>query len=93
PAEPLGDGRPVWEAEGSIRLDQLDRIGFPAPEGPYETLAGLLANQLARIPVRTDRVDIGGWQFDVLDIEHHRADRVRITAPVPALTLVEEDAR
>ncbi|MGW3831708.1 hemolysin family protein [Streptomyces microflavus] len=93
PAEPLGDGRRVWEAEGSIRLDQLDRIGFPAPEGPYETLAGLLANQLARIPVRTDRVDIGGWQFDVLDIEHHRADRVRITAPVPALTFVEEDAR
>ncbi|MET8347598.1 hemolysin family protein [Streptomyces microflavus] len=93
PAEPLGDGRRVWEAEGSIRLDQLGRIGFPAPEGPYETLAGLLANQLARIPVRTDRVDIGGWQFDVLDIEHHRADRVRITAPVPALTLVEEDAR
>ncbi|MBV7242439.1 MULTISPECIES: hemolysin family protein [Streptomyces] len=93
PAEPLGDGRPVWAAEGSIRLDQLDRIGFRAPEGPYETLAGLLANQLARIPVRTDRVEVDGWQFDVLDIEHHRADRVRITAPAAAPALVEEDAR
>ncbi|WP_432025079.1 hemolysin family protein [Streptomyces parvus] len=93
PAEPLGDGRQVWAAEGSIRLDQLDRIGFTAPEGPYETLAGLLANQLARIPVRADRVEVDGWQFDVLDIEHHRADRVRITAPLPALALVEEDAR
>ncbi|PCG87341.1 hypothetical protein CIB93_04090 [Streptomyces sp. WZ.A104] len=93
PAEPLGDGRPVWEAEGSIRLDQLDRIGFSAPEGPYETLAGLVATQLARIPVRTDRLELNGWQFDVLDIEHHRADRVRITAPAPALALVEEDAR
>ncbi|MCI4041491.1 hemolysin family protein [Streptomyces sp. TRM75563] len=93
PAEPLGDGRPVWAAEGSIRLDQLDRIGFRAPEGPYETLAGLLANQLARIPVRTDRVEVDGWQFDVLDIEHHRADRVRITAPAAAPALVEEKAR
>ncbi|MFE9462029.1 hemolysin family protein [Streptomyces californicus] len=93
PAEPLGDGREVWEAEGSIRLDQLDRIGFRAPEGPYETLAGLLANQLARIPVRADRVEVDDWRFDVLDIEHHRADRVRITAPAPALALVEEDAR
>ncbi|MET8939224.1 MULTISPECIES: hemolysin family protein [Streptomyces] len=93
PAEPLGDGRQVWAAEGSIRLDQLDRIGFTAPEGPYETLAGLLANELARIPVRADRVEVDGWQFDVLDIEHHRADRVRITAPAPALALVEEDAR
>ncbi|MFD5349880.1 transporter associated domain-containing protein, partial [Streptomyces anulatus] len=93
PDEPLVDGSPVWEAEGSIRLDQLDRIGFGAPEGPYETLAGLLANQLARIPVRTDRVEVDGWQFDVLDIEHHRADRVRISAPAPAPALVEEDAR
>ncbi|MEU3883734.1 hemolysin family protein [Streptomyces californicus] len=93
PAEPLGDGRDVWEAEGSIRLDQLDRIGFRAPDGPYETLAGLLANQLARIPVRADRVEVDDWRFDVLDIEHHRADRVRITAPAPALALVEEDAR
>ncbi|CAM5651989.1 HlyC/CorC family transporter [Streptomyces californicus] len=93
PAEPLGDGRDVWEAEGSVRLDQLDRIGFRAPDGPYETLAGLLANQLARIPVRADRVEVDDWRFDVLDIEHHRADRVRITAPAPALALVEEDAR
>ncbi|WP_098010215.1 hemolysin family protein [Streptomyces sp. sk226] len=93
PAEPLGDGRDVWEAEGSIRLDQLDRIGFRAPDGPYETLAGLLANQLARIPVRADRVEVDDWRFDVLDIEHHRADRVRITAPAPALALVKEDAR
>ncbi|MBH0244980.1 hypothetical protein I3W98_22205, partial [Streptomyces cavourensis] len=51
-----------------------------------------LSARCVRAPAR-DRLEVDGWQFDVLDIEHHRADRVRITAPLPALTLVEEDAR
>ncbi|MFD8963161.1 hypothetical protein ACFV0W_41105 [Streptomyces anulatus] len=44
-------------------------------------------------PARPSAVEVDGWQFDVLDIEHHRADRVRISAPAPAPALVEEDAR
>ncbi|MFJ5226823.1 hemolysin family protein [Streptomyces sp. NPDC088400] len=90
--EPAVDGRLVWQADGSVRLDQLEEIGFNAPEGPYETLAGLLATRLERLPVLMDRLDVDGWQFAVLHIEHHRADRVRITAPVPAAQFAE-DAR
>lgn len=78
---PDQDGRPVWEADGSIRVDQLAEIGLAAPEGPYETLAGLIATQLARIPVEGDTVAVGGWELSVLDVEHHRADRVAMTAP------------
>ncbi|MFJ1747615.1 hemolysin family protein [Streptomyces sp. NPDC088116] len=92
PGEPAVDGRLVWEADGGIRLDQLEEIGFNAPEGPYETLAGLLATRLGRLPVLKDRLDVDGWQFAVLHVEHHRADRVRITAPAPAAQLME-DAR
>ncbi|MFD6415520.1 hemolysin family protein [Streptomyces sp. NPDC060194] len=80
-AEPSPDGRAVWEAEGGVRLDQLAEIGFEAPEGPYETLAGLLATRLARIPAPGDRLDVDGWQFAVLHVAHHRADRVRVTGP------------
>lgn len=83
PLEPSSDGRPMWEADGSIRLDQLEELGFSAPEGPYETLAGLIATHLERIPGLADRIEVEGWQFAVLYIEHHRADRVRITAPAP----------
>ncbi|MFE2493177.1 hemolysin family protein [Streptomyces scopuliridis] len=90
PGRPAADGRRVWEADGSVRLDQLEEIGFGAPEGPYETLAGLLATRLERLPVLTDTLEIEGWQFAVLRIEHHRADRVRITAPAPATQLAEE---
>ncbi|AXG76463.1 hemolysin family protein [Streptomyces paludis] len=92
PGEPAADGRRVWEADGSLRLDQLEEIGFEAPEGPYETLAGLLATRLERLPVRDDSLEIEGWRFAVLRIDHHRADRVGITAPAPAAQLTE-DAR
>nr|WP_202435106.1 MULTISPECIES: hemolysin family protein [unclassified Streptomyces] len=81
--EPSPDGRAVWEADGGVRLDQLEEIGLAAPDGPYETLAGLVAARLERIPLVTDRVEIAGWQCAVLHVAHHRADRVRITAPVP----------
>ncbi|MGW3624132.1 hemolysin family protein [Streptomyces sp. NPDC000880] len=83
PVEPSPDGRAVWEADGSIRLDQLEEIGLAAPEGPYETLAGLIATRLERLPTLADRIEVDGWQFAVLHVEHHRADRVRITATVP----------
>ncbi|WP_149183025.1 hemolysin family protein [Streptomyces sp. TRM49041] len=80
---PAPDGRRVWQAEGSVRLDRLAEIGFTVPDGPYETLAGLIATRLERIPTVTDRLDIDGWQLAVLHVEHHRADRVRVTGPAP----------
>ncbi|MFB7269190.1 hemolysin family protein [Streptomyces sp. NPDC056244] len=92
PGEPSADGRRVWEADGGVRLDQLEEIGLSAPEGPYETLAGLLATRLERLPVVSDTVEVGGWRFAVLRVEHRRADRVLITAPAPAAELTG-DAR
>ncbi|MEE1801348.1 hemolysin family protein [Streptomyces sp. NPDC101062] len=92
PGRPDAEGRDVWEADGSVRLDQLEAIGFTAPDGPYETLAGLLATRLERLPVREDTLEIDGWRFTVLRVEHHRADRVGVTAPAPAAHLTE-DAR
>ncbi|WP_405714148.1 hemolysin family protein [Streptomyces xanthophaeus] len=80
-AGPEQDGRKVWEADGSVRLDELEEIGFDVPEGPYETLAGLIATQLERIPAEGDTITVDGWEITVLDIEHHRADRVTIAAP------------
>jgi CBS domain containing-hemolysin-like protein len=81
PAGVGADSRPTWDADGSVRLDQLAELGLDAPEGPYETVAGLIATLLARIPAKGDAVHLAGWRLDVLAVEHHRADRVRITAP------------
>ncbi|MFE9684633.1 hemolysin family protein [Streptomyces sp. NPDC006285] len=93
PAPAAADGRAVWEADGGVRIDELAGIGLRAPDGPYETVAGLVATRLARIPAEGDVLDLdGGWRLDVLDVEHHRADRVRITGPAgaPALEATHE---
>ncbi|MPY56600.1 hemolysin family protein [Streptomyces spongiae] len=81
PAPRTGEGRAAWEADGSVRIDRLTGIGLMAPEGPYETVAGLIATRLARIPAKGDVLDVDGWRLEVLDVDHRRADRVRITEP------------
>ncbi|MCZ4608876.1 hemolysin family protein [Streptomyces sp. Lzd4kr] len=96
PARETRDGRAVWEADGGVRLDELAGIGLTAPEGPYETIAGLIATRLARIPAKGDVLDLDGWRLDVVDVDHHRADRVRITQPAPVAApaaRLTEDAR
>lgn len=75
------DGRHVWEADGSVRTDELAVLGLNAEDGPYETLAGLTATLLERIPKPGDTVHFDGWDITVLDVDHHRADRLTLTAP------------
>ncbi|GGU61162.1 hemolysin family protein [Streptomyces daghestanicus] len=88
--QPAGEG--TWEADGSVRIDQLAPIGLSAPQGPYETLAGLVATHLSRIPAKGDTVELdGGWRLDVLDVDHHRADRLRVTAPPAPAAVPEQD--
>ena len=87
------DGRAVWEADGGLRLDQLADIGLTAPEGPYETVPGLIVTRLARIPAKGDQLDLDGWRLDVLDVDHHHADRVRITEPAPVLAQAGKESR
>jgi CBS domain containing-hemolysin-like protein len=76
-----GDGQRRWEADGMVRLDELEGLGMSDIEGPYETLAGLISHRLGRIPDIDDRVDVSGWTLEVQTVAHHVAERVRITSP------------
>ncbi|MFF9652545.1 hemolysin family protein [Streptomyces sp. NPDC014622] len=71
------DGRPVWDAEGSCRVQTLRRIGLEVPDGPYETVAGLVADLLGRIPAPGDRAELPGWRISVRQVGHYRAEKVR----------------
>ncbi|OEV23677.1 hypothetical protein AN220_23325, partial [Streptomyces nanshensis] len=92
PAPAEAEGRPAWEADGGCRVGALRGIGLEVPEGPYETVAGLVADLLGRIPVPGDTArlrvpqpragqDGPEWQLRVRHVAHHRAERVRIVAP------------
>ncbi|MEU7021935.1 hemolysin family protein [Streptomyces sp. NPDC046203] len=92
PAGEDTDGRTLWSADGAARTDQLETIGLRLPEGPYETLAGVLATALGRIPVTGDRVELAGWRLDVVDASGRRAARVLLHAPTAGSTDQDEEA-
>ena len=87
------ESRALYSADGSARVDQLARVGLRAPEGPYETLAGLVATELGRIPAEGDTVDVAGWRLDVVDASGRRAARVLMHAPFADETTHEEGAK
>ncbi|KPI11112.1 putative signal transduction protein with CBS domain containing protein [Actinobacteria bacterium OK074] len=96
PAGTDTDGRALYSADGSARVDQLARLGLRAPEGPYETLAGLVATVLVRIPAVGDGVEVADWRLDVVDATGRRAARVLLHAPSAAdgpRTADEEESR
>ncbi|MET7569351.1 hemolysin family protein [Streptomyces sp. NPDC005492] len=81
PAGKDDEGRTLFSADGAARMDQLARVGLRAPEGPYETLAGLVATELGRIPEVGDTVEVAGWRIDVVDASGRRAARLLLHAP------------
>jgi CBS domain containing-hemolysin-like protein len=83
PAGTDDDGRTLYSADGSARIDRLARVGLRTPDGPYETLAGLIATVLGRIPVEGDTVEVARWRLDVVDASGRRAARVLMHAPRP----------
>ncbi|MFE9458696.1 hemolysin family protein [Streptomyces californicus] len=87
------DGRSLWSADGAARTDQLRRIGLRVPDGPYETLAGLVAAELGRIPEVDDTVELEGWRIDVVDASGRRAARAMLHAPLPGPEDGTEDER
>ncbi|MFJ9978278.1 hemolysin family protein [Streptomyces cyaneofuscatus] len=87
------DGRTLWSADGAARTDQLSRIGLRVPDGPYETLAGLIAAELGRIPTVDDTVELAGWRIDVVDATGRRAARALLHAPPPGAEERTEEGR
>ncbi|MBB1252980.1 hemolysin family protein [Streptomyces alkaliterrae] len=92
---PLGadeEGHELFDADGATRTDQLEAIGLRAPEGPYETLAGLVATELGRIPVEGDTLEVAGWRIEVVDAAGRRVSRARLTAPPSSPADADDDA-
>jgi CBS domain containing-hemolysin-like protein len=76
------DGHALYSADGAARVDHLARVGMRPPEGPYETLAGLVAAGLGRIPAVGDTLEVARWRLTVVDAAGRRAARVLMRAPL-----------
>ena len=67
------------EVDGLVALDDLaEEIGKNLPEGPYETLSGLVMHHLGRMPEAHDVVHIDGFRITVMEMEGKRVGRALV---------------
>src|ERR671921_1760465 len=78
---PRADGS--WLVDGLLAADELkERLGLQElpnkPREDYQTVGGLVIDQLGRIPTAGDRFEWGGFSFEVVDMDGHRVDKVLV---------------
>ncbi|MFA9565949.1 MAG: hemolysin family protein [Acidimicrobiales bacterium] len=80
--EPLPNGEVRVDARLPVdELEEILRIEFPA--GDWDTVGGLLFDQLGHVPVEGEHVDLSGHRLAAERVQGRRIQRVRVTR-VPA---------
>jgi putative hemolysin len=66
---------------GWMAADEFtERLGLSRDlAGDYETVAGLVLNQLHRLPQLGDTVEAEGWRFEVMDLDGRRIDKLLVS--------------
>lgn len=65
---------------GSYPVHDLVDLGVQAPPGKYTTVAGLILDQLGRIPDPGDHIEVDGWRFEVIDATNRVINHVRLSS-------------
>ncbi len=63
-------------------LEGADLLGISLPASrPYQTFAGFLLQEFAAIPAVGDRIAVGDWRFEIVDMDGRRIDKVLALRP------------
>lgn len=89
-----------WVVSGLLRIDEVSAAtGYRAPEGEYETIGGLVLQELGHIPTVGDTVELSAvvpdhpfaelprWRARVASMDGRRIDQIELTE------LTDADAR
>ncbi|AKN17078.1 hemolysin family protein [Mycobacterium haemophilum] len=81
-----------WQVSGLLRIDEVAAAtGYRAPEGPYETIGGLVLRELGHIPAVGETVELTAldtdglsdasarWQATVVGMDGRRIDLLALT--------------
>jgi CBS domain containing-hemolysin-like protein len=81
-----------WHVSGLLRIDEVaEATGFRAPEGEYETIGGLVLEQLGHIPEQGESVELTAfdpdgavddpvhWLVTVIGMDGRRIDQLELT--------------
>lgn len=68
------------DIDGKVLIEELNRsVGFKLPEEPeVDTVGGLLAMRLGKIPAKGDRLNLNGVILTVTDADERRARRIHV---------------
>lgn len=80
-----------WRVSGLLRIDEVaTATGYRAPEGPYETIGGLVLREIGHIPVAGETVELTAldpdglldtsmrWQATVVRMDGRRIDLLEL---------------
>lgn len=92
-----GEGEGALLLPGTFPVHDLPDLNVDLGEtthSGYTTVAGLMLSRLGRLPERPgDRVEIAGWDFEVVEIERHAITAVRLCPAHPEEPPREHDGR
>ncbi len=79
PVERLEDGSLLLSAAYSVD-DADELLDAELPQGPWDTVGGLMLDLAGRVPDPGDSVEVDGFRLTALDVRGRRIGRVRIEA-------------
>ncbi len=91
-------GKDAWIVDGLMEIDdviahlpELEEIVEREHE-PFQTLAGYIVNRLDRLPVEGETFQAGAFEFEVIDMDRQRIDKVLIRRLPPEAANGEPEA-
>jgi putative hemolysin len=77
PVQPLDNG--VFSVSARLAVDELSElVDAELPSGDWDTVGGLLFNELGRVPVEGESVEVDGLTLVAERVEGNRVGRIRI---------------
>ncbi|MGI9018580.1 MAG: hemolysin family protein [Euzebya sp.] len=74
----------TWRLPGTWRIDEVKRdTGITLPRGEHDSVGGLVMAALGRVPQVGDRVELTDVALDVLAVQRHAVQSVRLTVLTP----------
>jgi CBS domain containing-hemolysin-like protein len=77
--------------DGSLPISEFNtQFGAALDDTDYTTIGGYIFGQLGRLPRPGDRVTVGPFTFEVIEMEGRRVKAVRLHAPKPEENVVSK---
>ncbi len=76
----VSDGDQQFIVLGSTHVGEVEReLGLKLDDDDVDTISGLLVSLSQKLPVVGDRIELPGASAEILEVDHERATRIRLT--------------